>query len=111
MEYFVVGVVVIGVELFGVGDDAGGVDGEVVVGDRVFDVGVGARVAVCRLDFQDRRPDGQVLVDVVRLVVGQFEFGHVVVHVRHPDRQLIKNNHFIAIHTARWRTFHWPSYR
>lgn len=84
----VVGVVVVGVQLLGVGDDPGGVDGEALLRHRVLDLGVGPRIAVGRLDFQDRRADGNVLVDVVRLVVGQLEFRHVVVHVRHSNRKL-----------------------
>ena len=87
-DELVVGVVVVGVELLGVGDDAVRVDGEVVVADRVLDLGVGARIRIGGLDFEDRSADGDVFVDVVGLVVGQLELGRVVVHVSHADGQL-----------------------
>ena len=63
----VVGIVAVGIQPPVVGDDAGGVDSEVVVGDGVGNVRVAARVRVRGLHFQDGRPNRNVLVDVVRL--------------------------------------------
>ena len=55
---------------------------------RVLDLGVGPRIPVRGFDLEDGRAHGNVLVDVVRLVVRQLELGHIVVDIRHPDRQL-----------------------
>ena len=89
---FVVGVVIVGVQLLGVANNSAGIDGEVVVRHRVFDFGIGAGIRVGRFHFQDGRSYGDVFVDVVGLVVGQFELGHVVVDVRHANRQLATKN-------------------
>lgn len=65
-----------------------GIDREMVVADVVLDLRVPPAVRVRALHPQDARPDGDVLVHVVRLVVGQLELGRVVVHVRDADHQL-----------------------
>lgn len=85
---FVVSVVVVGVELLVVDDDAVGVDCEVVVRHQVFDLSVGAGIGVHRLHLEDAGAERNVLVDVVCLVVGQLEFRSVVVDVGDADREL-----------------------
>jgi hypothetical protein len=63
----VVGVVAVGVQPPVVGNDPGGVDREVIVGDGVGDVRVAPGVRVRGLHLQDGGPDGDILVNVVSL--------------------------------------------
>ena len=68
-DKLVVGVVAVRIEPPVVGDDAGRADGEVIVGQVVFDFSVLTRVRVCGLHLQDRGSDGNVFVNIVSLVI------------------------------------------
>jgi hypothetical protein len=69
MKYLelVVCVVAVRVQPPVVGNDARGVDREVIVGDGVGDIRVAPGVRVRGLHLQDRGPDGDILVYVVSL--------------------------------------------
>lgn len=84
----VVSVVVVGVQLLAVADDAVRVDGEMIVRHGIFNFGVGTGIRVGGFHFEDGRADGNVFVDVVGLVIGQLELGYVVVDIRHANCQL-----------------------
>lgn len=68
-DKLVVGVVAVRIEPPVVGDDAGRADGEVIVGQVVFDFSVLTRVRVRGLHLQDRGSDGNVFVNIVSLVI------------------------------------------
>lgn len=68
-DKLVVGVVAVCIEPPVVGDDAGRADGEVIVGQVVFDFSVLTRVRVRGLHLQDRGSDGNVFVNIVSLVI------------------------------------------
>ena len=84
----IIGVVAVRVQSPIVGNDPLGVDGEMIVGDVVLDLGVVARVGVRGPDLKNGGSDRNVLVHVMGLVVGKFELGSIVVYVRNANRQL-----------------------
>lgn len=87
---FVVRVIIVGIQLLIVVHDARSVHREMIVAHVVLDFGVLSRIGVHGFHFQNRRPERNVFVHVVRLVIGQFEFGSVVVDVGYANGKLRK---------------------
>lgn len=61
-----------------------------IVRDEIFDFGIGTGIGVRCFDLENACAKWDVLVDVVRLVVGKLKFGSVVVDVGNANRELIK---------------------
>lgn len=87
---FVIGIVVIRVELLIVNYYPARVHAEVVVRHQILYFRVRTGIRVGRFHFQYTRPQRYILVHVMRLVIGQLEFRRVVVHVGNSYRQLGK---------------------